>query len=98
MTNVKQNDRWDTLKEKIHGYILLYGLFMSGLYVVLMAYTFMRAFFTPQKAIILTIDKVGEANPEFVLLFVVVPVVLYTCAVLGARVYRETRGKSSVTL
>lgn len=76
-------------KEKINAYILLYGLFMSVLYVVLMAYTFMRAFFTPQKAIILTIDRVGEANPEFVLLFVVVPVVIYTGIVLGYRVYRD---------
>lgn len=68
---------------------MLYGLVMSVLYVLLMAYTFMRAFFAPQKAIILTVNTVGEAAPEFVLLFLVVPAVVYTGVVLARNVYRE---------
>jgi hypothetical protein len=79
-----------SIRDKIHAGILIYGLVMSVLWVGLMAYTFMRVFFNPQKAIVLTVNTVGEANPEFVLLFVAVPVVIYTAYTLGRRVYDET--------
>lgn len=88
----------DVFREKIHGGILLYGVIMSVLWVGLMAYTFMRAFFNPQKAIILTVNTVGEANPEFVLLIVTFPVIVYTAYVLGKRVFTEMFRKNTTNV
>lgn len=81
--------------KKIHNVILGYGLIMSMLYVGLMAYTFMRAYFNPNKAILLTVDRVGEANPEFVLLFLAVPVVVYTGCYYLNRMVKDMRSNAS---
>lgn len=67
------------MKEKIDRYIRILGLILAASYMMLMTYTFYRAYFSPHHEMILSVDVVGEADPEFVLLFVVVPVVLYSC-------------------
>lgn len=66
------------MKRDIKTIVKMYGCFLSPLLIGLMAFTFMLAYLTPEKAIILTIDTVGEANIEFALLFVILPTVLYT--------------------
>lgn len=68
-----------SIKEKIDTYIRMLGLILATSYVGLMTYTFYRAYFSPNHQMMLSVDVVGEANPEFVLLFVVVPVVVYSC-------------------
>jgi hypothetical protein len=81
------------VSQKIRAAIMLYGLGMSALYILLMAYTWMRAYFSSYNGIphtmLFTVNLVGEADPEFVLLFLVVPVVLYTVWIQGNRVYDE---------
>lgn len=64
---------------RIDRIIKMYGCIISFLFVCLMTKTFMMAFFSPKKEILVTINTVGEANPEFVMLFLVVPIVAYTC-------------------
>lgn len=66
------------MKRDLKTIVKMYGCFLSPLLIGLMAYTFILAFLTPEKAIILTINTVGEANIEFALLFVIIPTVLYT--------------------
>jgi hypothetical protein len=68
-----------SMKEKIDTYLRILGLILAGSYMGLMTYTFYRAYFSPNHEMILSVDVVGEADPEFVLLFVLVPLVGYTC-------------------
>jgi hypothetical protein len=68
-----------TIKEKIDRYIRIFGLILAASYMLLMTYTFYLAYFSPHHEMILSVDVVGEADPEFVMLFVLVPLVMYTC-------------------
>jgi hypothetical protein len=82
------------LSEKIRAAIMLYGIIMSAFYILLMGYTWMRAYFSTYNGIphtmLFSVNFVGEANPEFVLLFIAVPVVIYTMWVQGNRIFVET--------
>jgi len=75
------------LSEKIRTLIMIYGLIMAVFYICLMAYTWMRAYFAPNHMMILSVNFVGEASPEFVLLFLEVPVIVYTAWNLGKDLY-----------
>jgi len=77
------------VSQKIRAAIMLYGSMMSMLYILLMAYTWMRAYFSPNHTMLFTVNLVGEADPEFVLLFFAVPVVLYTSFEHMKQIYRE---------
>lgn len=85
-----------SLGRKIHRVILGWGLFLSALLVGLMAYTFMRAYFNPNKQILLTIDRVGEANVEFVLLFLIVPTVAYTATYYILKMVAEMKAERNL--
>jgi hypothetical protein len=65
-------------QHKIEKYIKVYGLIMYPLYMFLMAYTWMRAYFSNYNGIphtmLFSVDFVGEASIEFVLLFILLPV------------------------
>lgn len=80
-----------SMKEKIDTYLRMLGLILAGSYMGLMTYTFYRAYFSPNHEMILSVDVVGEADPEFVMLFVLVPIVIYTCGYYFLKEFNEIK-------
>lgn len=61
-------------------YILLFGTFISyglGFYTI---YLFLKAYSTPQKALVFKINHFGEANIELVLMGICAVAMLYSLA------------------
>lgn len=66
------------MKKKIMEALMLFGVTFSVGMTLLMSATFLRAFLSPDKSVLVTVNTAGEAKLEIVMLVIIVPLTIFT--------------------
>ena len=64
-------------KVKIRYHVLKFGYVLSFAFTMVIIYTFMIAYFSPTKTIVVDVNWVGEAHLEFLLILIFIPLIAF---------------------
>jgi hypothetical protein len=80
------------MKKKVIEFLVLLGLSEAVGTTIVFALTFLTAYFSPSKSVLITVNTVGEANIEAISLLIIVPLCIYAI-ILQYRKYIKADAK-----